>query len=333
MRSVEEAVVSGKTVIVRCDFDVSVKDGKITENLRILKSAETLKYLLSKNAKLFLISHLGRPEDKDPAYSLKIVIPLLTELLGREIVFQENLEEKKVGEVVLLENLRYWKEEESDSEEFAQKLASYGEIYINECFSVAHRVHSSVDKLPKLLPSFAGLELFKEVREMEKIFKNPQKPLLAIIGGAKIETKLPAITNMARVADKVLVGGKLMLEIDKQNLPENVEVASDNVDQKDIGPVSLERFKKEIFNAKMIVWNGPMGKFEEEKYQVGTREVAKAIAESSGYSIVGGGDTISALDKEGILDKVDFVSVGGGAMLEFLEGKELPALKALGYYE
>lgn len=332
MRSVVEAEVSGKTVIVRCDFDVAVSSGKITEDIRIRKSAETLKYLLGKGARLFLIAHLGRPENKDPNLSLKLVIPLLRELLGRDIVFQETLADEKIGEVVMLENLRYWPEEEANSETFAKALANFGDLYIFECFSVAHRLHASVDKLPKLLPCYAGLELFKEVGEMEKIFKSPQRPLVALIGGAKIETKLPAIINIAKVADKVLVGGKLMFEVDKQNLPSNVEVASDSVDHKDIGPTSLANFKKEIAGAKMIVWNGPVGMFEDEKYQSGTREVARAIAASNGYSIVGGGDTLSALDKEDLLDKVDFVSVGGGAMLEFLSGRRLPALEALEYY-
>ncbi len=332
MRSVAEAGVAGKKVIVRCDFDVSVEAGIITEDIRIRKSSETLKFLLGKGARLFLISHLGRPENKDPQLSLEIVLPLLTQLLGREVDFQEGLNNQMSGEVVLLENLRYWPEEEADDENFAQKLANFGEVYVNECFSVAHRAHASVDRLPRLLPSYAGLELFREVSELERIFKNPEHPLLAIIGGAKIETKLPAINNVAKVADSVLVAGKLMFEIDKRGLPANVVVASDDIDKKDIGPESLRFFREKIGQAKMIVWNGPVGLFEEEKYQVGTRELAKSIAASSAYSIVGGGDTLAELDKEGLLDKIDFVSVGGGAMLEFLSGKELPALKALDYY-
>lgn len=333
MLSVKDYPVDGKRVIVRADFDVPLRNGKITEKLRIEKSIPNLKYLLEKKCKLFIISHLGRPENKDPKYSLKIVLPILEELLGEKIEFQENLERQVFGEVVLLENLRYWKEEESNDLAFSKKLATFGEIYVNECFSVAHRNHASVATLPTLLPAAAGIELFQEINELEKIFKAEKHPLVVIIGGAKLETKLPAITNMAKVADKVLVGGKLMFEIDKSTLPSNVVIAVDDVDQKDIGPETLKTFGAEIVKAQMIVWNGPMGMFEEEKYEVGTRALAKLVADAAGYSIVGGGDTVAALDKEGLLDKIDFVSVGGGAMLEFLEGKKLPALVALDYYD
>lgn len=333
MVSVTQAPFGGKRFIVRADFDVPLENGKIEETLRIEKSIPTLKYIGEKNSPLFIISHLGRPEGRDPNFSLKIVLPKLEELLGEKIAFQEDLDNPVSGDVVLLENLRYWPEEEKNDLNFAKKLASFGDYYVDECFSVAHRDHASVAVLPKLLPSFAGLELFKEVTELEKIFKNPARPLVAIIGGAKLETKLPAITNMAKVCDKVLVGGKLMFEINKTTISSNVVIAVDDIDQKDIGPETLKLFGSEIARAKMIVWNGPMGLFEEEKYEVGTRELAKLIAASSGYSIVGGGDTVAALNKEGILDQIDFVSVGGGAMLEFLEGKKLPALVALDYYD
>lgn len=333
MKSVKDALVSGKRVIVRADFDVPIENGQIKETLRIEKSLPTIKSLLENGASLFIISHLGRPEGKDESLSLRLVLPTLEKLLGEKIDFQERLEDKVDGKIVLLENLRYWEGEEGNDLNFAKQLADFGEVYVDECFSVAHRNHASVALLPTLLPSFAGLELFKEVTELGKIYKNPERPLLAIIGGAKIETKMPAINNMAKVADKVLVGGKLMFEIDKNSLASNVIVAIDDVDQKDIGEETLKLFGREISAAKMIVWNGPMGLFEEEKYELGTRELAKLIAKSSAYSIVGGGDTVAALDKEKILDQIDFVSVGGGAMLEFLEGKKLPALLALGYYD
>lgn len=333
MKSVKDALVVGKRVIVRADFDVPIENGQIEETLRIEKSLPTLKYLLENGAILFIISHLGRPEGKDPNLSLKFVLPILEKMLGQKVDFQEDLERAVDGKIVVLENLRFWEGEENNDLNFAKQLASFGELYVNECFSVAHRSHASVALLPTLLTAFAGLELFKEVTELGKIYKNPERPLLAIIGGAKLETKMPAINNMAKVADKVLVGGKLMFEIDKNNLDSNVIVAIDDVDQKDIGKETLKLFGREIDVAKMIVWNGPMGLFEEEKYEFGTRELAKLIAQSSAYSIVGGGDTVSALDKEKILDQIDFVSVGGGAMLEFLEGKKLPALLALGYYD
>jgi len=333
MNSVENADIAGKKVIVRADFDVPVENSQVKDKTRIEKSVPTLKFLREKGAKLFIISHLGRPEGKDEKFSLKLVQPILEGLLGEKIAFQETLDEKVDGEIVLLENLRYWPEEEANDESFAKKLSSFGEVYVNECFSVAHRHHASVSSLPRLLPSYFGLELAKEVEELEKIFKAPQSPLVAIIGGAKIETKLPAITNLSKIADKVLVGGRLMFEIDKNNLPQNVVVASDNIDTKDIGPISLQKFQEEIAKAKMIVWNGPLGMFEDEKYKQGTLKVAQMVGDSDAYSIVGGGDTISALDELNLLSKMDFVSVGGGAMLEFLSGKKLPALEALDYYE
>ncbi|HEY4695202.1 MAG TPA: phosphoglycerate kinase [Candidatus Nanoarchaeia archaeon] len=333
MRSVKEADVAGKRVIVRCDFDVPVEDGAVKDRTRIEKNIETLKLLLQNQAKLFLVSHLGRPVNQDPNFSLKIVQPVLEERLSKKIVFQQDLESVTSGEIVLLENLRFWEEEEKNDLEFAKKLASCGEVFVFECFSAAHRAHASIATLPTLLPSYAGLKFEKEMVELERILKNPQHPLIAIIGGAKIETKLPAITNISKVADKVLVGGRLMFEIDKNNLSPNVVVASDHVDEKDIGPQTLESFGNEIEKAKMIVWNGPMGKYEEEKYRAGTLKLAEMVAGSLAYKIVGGGDTISALEGLGLLEKMDFVSVGGGAMLEFLSGKRLPALEALGYYK
>lgn len=332
MQLILNTKISGKRIIVRGDLDVPLINNQVEDATRIEKTVETLKFLLKSNNQIFLISHVGRPKDKDPNFSFKLVIPKLEELLGEKVLFQENLENRVEGRVVLLENLRYWPEEEENNLEFAKKLANFGEIYVNECFSVAHRDHTSVALLPTLLPSYFGLELGKEVEELQKVLDNPERPLVAVIGGAKLETKLPAITNLAKIADKVLVGGKLMFEIGQTSLPANVVVAVDDVDQKDVGQRTLKLFEKEIAQAKMVVWNGPMGLFEEEKYSWGTKKLAEIIANSSSYSLVGGGDTIAALKAGGLLSKIDFVSVGGGAMLEFLEGKKLPALKALGYY-
>lgn len=333
MKSVAEANVGEKLVLVRTDFDVPVKNGKITDDLRIKSSVKTIKLLLEKRAKLRIISHLGRPEGTDPSLSLKIVEPLLKYLLDREVLFSEKLTPNQQAEIILYENLRFFPEEERDDQEFAEKLAGLGEIYVNECFSVSHRAHASVDKLTYLLPAFAGLVLVEETTNLKKILQNPERPLVAIIGGAKIETKLPAITNLARIADKVLVGGRLMFEIDKNNLPKNVQVAIDNVDEKDIGEKSLAGFQAEIGKAKMLVWNGPMGKFEEEQYSLGTKELARTVADSPAFSVVGGGDTLSALDQLGLLGKISFVSMGGGAMLDFLSGKKLPGLESLGFYD
>lgn len=325
--------IVGKKVIVRGDLDVPLKNGQIEDVTRIEKNLATLKELLNKNNQIFLISHVGRPKDRDPNFSLKLIIPYLEDLLKERVTFQENLEENLAGKITLLENLRFWAEEEDNNFDFAKNLANFGEIYVNECFSVAHRSHASVAILPTLLPSYFGLELEREVKELQKVLDHPERPLVAIIGGAKLETKLPAITNLAKVADKVLVGGKLMFEAENTKLPNNVIVAVDHVDHKDIGQETLALFQRAIDPAKTVVWNGPMGLFEEEKYSLGTKKLAEVIANSNSYSLVGGGDTIAALKSINLLSKIDFVSVGGGAMLEFLGGKKLPALVALGYYQ
>lgn len=329
MKSVEEAEVAGKRIIVRCDFDVPAENGKILDDTRIKDSLPTLKYLLSNNAKLFLISKLGRPKGKDPSLSLEIIVNTLSKLLDRKIIFQKDLHEKNRGEVILLENLRFWTEEEAGDENFGKKLSIFGDLYVNECFATSHRNDASITQLPKLLPAYAGIRLLKEVEQLKIVMRNPARPLIALIGGAKLETKLPAIFNLAKVADKVLVGGRLMFEVQRRSLPENVVVAHDDVQTKDIGEQSIELFAEVINEAKMIVWNGPMGMFEDSRYMKGTKEIAQAVTDSDAYSVIGGGDTISALNKLDLISKIKFVSTGGGAMLEFLAGKTLPGLKAL----
>ncbi|MEX0617289.1 MAG: phosphoglycerate kinase [Candidatus Woykebacteria bacterium] len=332
MKSVKEALVSGKRAVVRCDLDDPILDKKVVEDTRIKSNIPTLKYLLDKGASLFLISKLGRPKGKDPNLSMRIVVDILSQDLGEKVTFKEDLREEKLAKVTLLENLRFWSGEEAGSLEFSKSLASFGDFYVNECFATSHRSDASFIGIPKFLPSFAGLNLFKEISELNKVLKSPERPLVAIISGAKLETKLPAINNLATIADKVLVGGRLMFEVSKQGLPQNVVVASDHIDQKDIGQRSIDAFTKIIDSAKTVVWNGPMGVFEEEKYMAGTKGVAEAVVRSSAYKIIGGGDTIAALGKLGLLDKIDHVSTGGGSMLEFLAGKKLPGLAALGYY-
>ncbi len=332
MKSVKEAAVSGKRVIVRCDFDVPIKNGKIVDGTRINDSIPTLRYLLEKGAKLFLISKMGRPKFRDSSLSLKLVAEDVSKNLKAKVSFKEDLSDNVPGDVTLLENLRFWPEEKASDLEFSKKIASFGDIYVNECFATSHRSDASLVGVPKYLPSYAGLHLTQEVYELKKIFKDPKRPLISIIGGDKIETKLPAITNLAKVSDKVLVGGKLMFELGGQRLPENVVVASDDIDGKDIGPKSTNSFSKIIQAANTIVWNGPRGMFEVAKYTDGTKKLAQSIVESSAHKAVGSGDTISALDKLKLLDKIDYVSSGGGAMLEFLAGKKLPGLVALNYY-
>ena len=333
MKSVKEADVSGKRIVVRCDFDVPVKNGQIEDETRINNSLPTLQYLLGKGGKLFLISKMGRPKFRDPSLSLKAVVENVSQKLGKEVVFKEDLNETRLEDVVLLENLRFWPEEEKGDLEFSKKLASFGDLYVNECFATSHRSDASFVGVPKYLQSFAGLNLVREVTELRKILNDPERPLISIIGGAKLETKLPAINNLAKISEKVLVGGRLMFEVGGQVLPQNVVVAPDDVDQKDIGSKSIRSFDNIIKSARTIVWNGPMGVFEEEAYLKGSQEVAKAVSESKAYKVVGGGDTIAVLEKLGLLAKMDYVSTGGGAMLEFLAGKKLPGLAALRYYD
>lgn len=332
MKSVKEAEVFGKRVVVRCDFDVPINEGKIVNDTRINDSIPTLKYLLDKGAKLFLISKMGRPKFRDPNLSFKLILPEVSEKLGREVVVKDSIEGGFSEEVVLLENIRFWPEEEKNDPEFSKKLASFGDIYVNECFATSHRTDASIVGIPEILPAFAGLNLIKEVTELEKILENHEKPLVSIIGGAKLETKLPAINNLAKVSDTVLVGGRLMFEVGGQTLPENVVIAPDDIDQKDIGPNSVDTFRKIIQGAKTIIWNGPMGVFEEENYSDGTKRVAEAVALASAHTIIGGGDTVAAMEKYNLLGKIDYVSTGGGAMLDFLSGKKLPGLIALDYY-
>src|SRR3989337_3583805 len=235
MRSIEDADVSGKRAVVRCDFDVPIKNGEIEDDTRINNNIPTLKYLLDKGAKLFLISKLGRPKSKDPNLSLKHVIGAVSQKLSTEVKFKEDLSEDIPGDVTLLENLRFWPEEEAGDLEFSKKLASFGDLYVNECFATSHRTDASFIGIPKYLPSFAGLNLIREITQLKKLLVDPERPLIAIIGGAKLETKLPAINNLAKVSDKVLVAGKLMFEVAGQGLPTNVIVAPDYLDQKDIG--------------------------------------------------------------------------------------------------
>lgn len=329
MQSIKEANVSGKRVIIRCDFDDPIIDGNLTDDTRIKSNLPTLKLLLDHQANLFLISKLGRPQGKDLSLSMRIVLDTVSKHLDEKIAFKEDLEQEQLSRVTLLENLRFWSEEEEGDVDFSRKLASFGDLYVNECFATSHRNDASFIGIPKFLPGFAGLNLEKEVKELTKVLESPARPLVAIIGGAKLETKLPAIYNLAKVADKILVGGKLMFEVERRTLPENVIVAHDDVETKDIGEKTAKLFGEVIQQAAMIVWNGPMGVFEEDKYAFGTKGIAEAVAGSNAYSVVGGGDTISALNKFSLLDKMSFVSTGGGAMLEFLAGKKLPGIEAL----
>ena len=321
--------ITDKRILLRVDFDVPIEDGKILDETRIKTSLPSIRFLREKQGKVILLAHLGRPTGKEQKFSLKPLLPLLENLLRQKVNFIEDFEKAQVEALNLLENLRFWPGEEANDLNFAKKLAVLGDFYVNDAFAVCHRLHASVVGTPQYLPSFAGKHLEREIKELTKILQEPNRPLVAIIGGAKIETKLPSITNLAKTADKVLVGGRLMFELGGLHLDPNVVVASDDIETKDIGPESIRLFTEIIKSAAMVVWNGPMGVFEEEKHTLGTKTIAEAVVGSAAYSVVGGGDTIAALNKFGLLAKINYVSMGGGAMLEFLAGKKLPGLAAL----
>lgn len=332
MRSIKEANVSGKRIIIWTDLDVPVRDDKVVDDTRLQRASSTLNYLRRKGASILMLGHLARPKGRDLTLSFKPVAKKLGQILESSVELLDELETPK-SKLAMLENIRFWHGEVANEEKFAREIAKLGDIYVNDCFATSHHEGATMLYLPKLFPSYSGITLEKEIKELSKIIKNPQRPLVAIIGGEKVETKLPAINNLAKISDKVLVGGRLMFEVGGQILPNNVVVASDDIDQKDIGPKSIGVFTKLIETAKTIVWNGPMGIYEDKKYLEGTKQTAKAVTEGDAYKIVGGGDTIAALEKLGLLDKMDYVSTGGGAMLVFLAGKKLPGLAALGFYK
>jgi len=332
--------LAGKRVLVRCDLDVARDDqGNLTEDFRLQKMVPTLKLLLESDVKQVIIcGHLNRPggqvkeEDR-----LDKVAKRLSELLGRPINKLNNtLPEKLPGDkLVMLENLRFCSGEEANDELFAKTLASYAEIFINECFSNCHRNHASIAGITKFILPYAGLQLTGEVKMLSSVLSNPKRPLVVIIGGAKLETKVPVIQSFLSIADYILVGGKVgfeALESKKitvstdQKLVYPLDGAPDN---KDIGPQTISKFVKVIKTAQTVVWNGPLGMFEEEQFMVGTKAVAEAIVYLRVNSIIGGGDTIAALQKLDLLDKMTFASTGGGAMLNLLAGNSLPGIAAL----
>ena len=343
IKKIQDADVENKKVLVRADFNVSIVDGKVQDDFKLAACKKTVEYLSSQQGtKIALASHFGRPDGKaNPEFSLKQIQNELTKILGKKIIFvsdcigetvQETIEKQKTDELILLENVRFYSEEEKNDLEFSKKLAENFDVFINDAFSVCHRDQASVTGVTKFLPSYAGFCLQKEIVEMEKIENDFTRPAVAIIGGAKIETKLSVIKLFEEKYDYVLVGGKIANEaIDlKIEFSGKVILPFDFIDDRlDIGPKTLEKFKEIIKTAKTIVWNGPMGKFEEKKYAISTDEISKAILESDAYTVVGGGETIEVLEKNDVFDKISFVSTGGGAMLEYLSGNILPGIKAL----
>jgi len=343
MKLLKDFNFKGKRVLVRCDFNVPLSpEGEILDDFRIKETIPTIEYLIKKEAKIILMSHLGKPEGKvvgnlrmDKVQEklmeyLDLSIVKAKDCVGKEI---ENwVKEMADGEILLLENLRFHKEEEENDENFAKALAKLGEIYVNEAFACSHRPHASIVSLPKYLPSAAGFLLEKEIKSLNKITGNPAKPLISIFGGDDPDFK--AIDKISNTADWILVGELIGKEIEKDNTklkyPEKVIKPVDGVDgRKDIGPKTMKLFKEKIFQAKTIFWSGPLGKIEEERFQKGTKEIARAIIESGSFSVIGGGETIEFINKLGLIDKFNHVSTGGSALLTYLAGEKLPGIEAL----
>lgn len=393
---IEQKKIKGKRVLVRVDFNVPLNENReITDSKRIIESLPTIAAICTRGGKCILMSHLGRPKgEKNPKYSLDVVAEFLSNQLQRKIFFADDcigenvprmIDEMKDGDILLLENLRFYKEEEKNDAEFAKKLASYGDIYVNDAFGTAHRAHASTEGVTHYIKECAaGYLMEKELNYLADAIDNPQIPLCAILGGSKISGKIDVIQNLMAKADSILIGGGMMftfykalgynigkslLEEDKIELAKEILEKAKSTGKKlllptdvvyankfentaeikifkadelpadynewmgmDIGPESIKSFSNEILNCKTIIWNGPMGVFEMDNFAKGTFEVAKALAEATdkgAITIIGGGDSASAIAKAGLDEKVSHVSTGGGASLEFLEGKKLPGVEAL----
>ncbi|HRY82889.1 MAG TPA: phosphoglycerate kinase [Candidatus Moranbacteria bacterium] len=361
MRKIQDTSVENKKVIFRVGVDVSIEDGHAKEKFKIETIKEATDYLMNKKAKVALMTWLGRPKgERDMKFSVSQIKDDVENILGYKIIFvsdcigekvAEAMDKLKDGEIALLENVRFYPGEgdvetgKEYDEEFAKKLAENFDIFVNDAFSQSHRNQASIAGIPKFIPSYAGLLMQKEVSEMEKIKNDFARPAVAIIGGAKIETKLPVIKFFEEKYDYILVGGKIanealdqktqfsekvILPFDFVDDPVKSDFASDHgASRLDIGPETLKKFKEIISSAKTIVWNGPTGKFEEEKYAVSSNEILKSVLASGAYTVVGGGETLEILEKNNAMDRISFVSTGGGAMLEYLAGGKMPGVLCL----
>jgi len=387
-KTIEDIEVSGKRVLVRCDFNVPQKDGVITSDKRIVGAIPTIKYLMDKGAKVILCSHMGKPKGEvNPKYSLALVAKRLSELLGVEVPLcadtigpdaKAKAAALKDGEVILLENTRFDKREEKNDPEFTKELASLAEIYVSDAFGAVHRAHASTAGVADYLPAVCGYLIQKEISVMGKALADPARPFVAILGGAKVSDKIGVINNLIEKVDTLIIGGgmaytffaaqgytigtsiceqdkielakemmakaeakgvKFLLPVDNRigkEYDENTEYAevdSDNIPDGwmglDIGPKTRELFANAIKGAGTVVWNGPMGVSEWKNFAAGTEAVAAAVAESGAISIIGGGDSAEAVERLGFGPKMTHISTGGGASLEFLEGKELPGIACL----
>lgn len=343
LRKIQDGEYEGKNVLMRVDFNVTLKDGDITERYKAESVKESIEYLLSNKARsITLVTHLGRPDGKvDPQYSLKNILDDILCVLGFQVILISDVSQRGIesvlstaseGSIFLLENIRFFEGEERNDLEFAKMLASPFDVFVNDAFSVCHRDQASVTGVTQFLPSFAGIHLQREIEHLSRIATNPERPAVAIIGGAKIETKLPLLRRFEKGYDIILVGGKIANEAIDEKI-----IFSDRVilpvdfseDRLDIGPKTRALFVEKIRMAKTIVWNGPLGMFEDARYREGTRKIAQAIAQAEAYSVVGGGESVQALEEMGLMKEISFVSTGGGAMLDFLSGEKMPGLKVL----
>lgn len=319
MRCIQDANITPQTkILVRMDLDVPIEKGKILEEYRLEAGLETLRYIIAKRAIPVIMGHLGKPKGTiDENLSTKKLIPYFEEKLGKN-----NFE--------ILENLRFDKREEENSEEYAKELAKDISMYINESFATCHREHTSIVAITKVLPSYAGFRLQKEITILDKVKKEAKKPFVVIIGGAKLESKKPVIETFLKTADSVLIGGKLGLEWNKE-IPNNLYLPKDYaLDQKDIGEETIKNFKTIIEQANTILWAGPMGMYEDNNFIKGTKAIVESINKNKDcWSIIGGGDTITALKQLGDEKSVSFISTGGGAMLNYLAKGTLVGIEAL----
>ena len=392
MKSINEISFNGKKVFIRVDFNVPFNDeGVITDNSRIVAALPTIEFVISSGGACILASHLGRPDGKNPALSLKKIIPELKKLLGKDVIFLEDsigdqtkeiCSNLKKGQIALLENLRFYKEETKADERFAKQLSALADIYINDAYGTTHREHASTATIAQFFSEKApGMLLEKEIKSLKKLMDKPKKPVTAIIGGAKVSSKISVIANILGFVDNLIIGGGMaytfiknnggrigdsIFEADRLNdcteilskaknenvnvfLPEDILCSNEfsnsglqkvtNIYEVpegwqglDIGPKTMYKFEQVILGSSTILWNGPMGVFEIPSFEKGTLVVAKTIAKATqngAYSLIGGGDSVAAIKKFGLQNQVSFISTGGGAMLESLEGKLLPGINAL----
>ena len=389
LNTIRDADLKGKRVLIRVDFNVPLKEGVVKDDTRIRAALPTIEYILSqKGASLVVMSHFGRPKGKkNPEFSMAPIGKRFAELLGKPVKVapdvigaevEKEVKALKPGEVLLLENVRFYPDEEANNPEYAKALASYGDVYVNDAFGTAHRAHASTEGVAHFLPAYAGFLIEKEVKFMAPLLENPEHPFVAIIGGAKVSSKIGVLQSLLKTCDTMVIGGgmaytflsvqghkvgKSLVEADyldtardflkaaaekKVNVILPVDhiaaeafeesakpVAVDGIDipdnlmGMDVGPKTIALIKDAVVKAKSVVWNGPLGVFEFDSFAKGTLDIAKAVADCKGTTVVGGGDSVAAVNKFGLADKLSHVSTGGGASLEFLQGLPLPGIVAL----